>query len=360
MSDKSIISKTPGNTPLRKYPEDYFPKGYGYWFKISEGLDADKKLFFHDKTYGDGTPKSTIVFVHGNPECSYTYRKVIKNIVSSTQEPIRIVAMDHIGFGLSDQATYEMVCMDHANNLLQLIEYLDLKNVTLIIHDWGGPIGVGAFIKAYERLSNLIILNTSVFPFPNTGINYQNFPIFFGWFRASKLIFPWLWGAFAAYVVFHKPTIPLKLLLVMFPSMLHIKADVLRKKKRAAQRVFRDQFNSKPNVRSSKRLVHQTALFAHGNIYNEPKLGKRDTTPFYRFIQENISAKWGPDGKNIGVRAVCGIWDPLAKQDVIKQWIDHLPQLKGNVKIFDKFGHFIEETKPKEIAEAIMEVGGLI
>ena len=40
------ISQTPGNTPLEKIPNDYFPKGCGFWLELSEGLDANKKLFF--------------------------------------------------------------------------------------------------------------------------------------------------------------------------------------------------------------------------------------------------------------------------------------------------------------------------
>ncbi len=126
-------------------------------------------MFYRDSTHGSGNPDNTILFVHGNPECSYTYRDVIKHTINSSKKPFRIVAMDHIGFGLSDQASFEMVCMDHAKNLLELIEHLDLKNVTLIIHDWGGPIGIGAFLKDPGRRSNLVIFNSTVFPFPQAA-----------------------------------------------------------------------------------------------------------------------------------------------------------------------------------------------
>ncbi len=94
-------------------------------------------MFYRDSNHGKGKLKNTIVFVHGNPESSYTYRKVIDHLINSAKKPFRIVAMDHIGFGLSDQASFEMVSMDRANNLFQLIKHLELKRVTLIIHDWG-------------------------------------------------------------------------------------------------------------------------------------------------------------------------------------------------------------------------------
>lgn len=107
------------------------------------------------------------------------------------------------------------------------------------------------------------------------------------------------------------------------------------------------------NTLSSKRLVLQTPVWAHGNIYHDKELGVRDTTQFYQEIQDNIKKKWGPDGQNIGVRALFGSWDPLAKDEVLQQWIENLPQLKGNIQKFENVGHFIEEIKPKEIAEAI-------
>ncbi|MHA2290147.1 MAG: alpha/beta fold hydrolase, partial [Promethearchaeota archaeon] len=166
MVDNKVIKSLPSNTPIKNVPIDYYPDGCGNWYEIVEGNDAGKKMFFRDSKHGAGDPESTIVFVHGNPECSYTYRGVIEHLVNKAKKPIRIVAMDHIGFGLSDQASYEMVCMDHAQNLIQLIRYLDLHNVTLIIHDWGGPIGIGAFLKIPEHVVNLVILNSTVFPMP--------------------------------------------------------------------------------------------------------------------------------------------------------------------------------------------------
>ncbi|MFX1596865.1 MAG: hypothetical protein ACFFBK_12475, partial [Promethearchaeota archaeon] len=89
-------------------------------------------------------------------------------------------------------------------------------------------------------------------------------------------------------------------------------------------------------------------------------LGKRDTSSFYRFIQDNISDIWGPNGQSIGIRAILGKWDPLVKWKVIRQWLTYLPQLKGYVKVLKGFGHFIEEIKPKEIANEIINVAGLI
>lgn len=76
-------------------------------------------------------------------------------------------------------------------------------------------------------------------------------------------------------------------------------------------------------------------------------------------MQDNIKRLWGPDGQNIGVRALIGRWDPLGKDEVIRQWTEHLSQLHGNVRLFENAGHFIEELKYKEIAESITKVSKL-
>ncbi len=361
MVEKKKIESIPSNTPIENVPVDYYPQGCGNWYEIEEDIDAGKKMFFRDSKHGTGDSENTIVFVHGNPECSYTYRGVIKHLVSTAKKPIRIVAMDHIGFGLSDQASFEMVCMDHAQNLGQLIRHLNLRNVTFIIHDWGGPIGVGAFLKLPERISNLVILNSTVFPIPLTGLTFKNYPLKrLPWSKLPKTIPNNYWGAFSSFAIFYTLENPDDLLTNM-PTMLANAKEkgTLMENESVSQRIFREQFQSKPNTLSSKRLVLQTPLWGHGNIYKEPALGERDTTPFYRFIQDNISNLWGPDGQNIGVRAVIGKKDPLAKEEVLQQWVDHLPQLEGHIKIFENRNHFIEEFEPEAIANAIIDVARL-
>jgi len=170
------VEMQPGNTPVVDIPSDYYPADSGRWFVIPEGKDANKKMFFRDSVHNGENPEHTIVFVHGNPESSYTFRHVIDNVIQASAKPVRIVAMDHVGFGLSDQASYEMVSMDHAENLLKLIQYLNLENVTLVVHDWGGPIGIGAFLQEHHQVDNLVVLNSTVFPMPDEGYTYNNFP----------------------------------------------------------------------------------------------------------------------------------------------------------------------------------------
>ncbi|TXT60333.1 MAG: Haloalkane dehalogenase [Promethearchaeota archaeon] len=347
-------------SPVEIIPNDYYPQEEGFWFQIQKGLDKGKCLFYRDSYIISKNTDTTLLFVHGNPECSYTYRKIIHHITTNATNSCRIVAMDHIGFGLSDPATYEMVCMDHARNLLQLIQHLDLHNITLVIHDWGGPIGVGALLQDPKRVSNLILLNSTVFPLPKEGLSFENYPIsWLGWSNAPYIIPDHFWGSFAAFAIFAQPTTSFTLLFNMLKTLALLELNIYpstNQNKRIAQQVYRSQFQLNSNVRSSKRLVVQTKAWGYGNIYKEPLLGKRDTTPFYRRIQTSIKKSWGPSGQNIGVRALIGRWDPLGQNGVLKQWLNHLPQLKGNMKIFKNIGHFIEEVKYKEIADQILDV----
>jgi len=234
--------------------------------------------------------------------------------------------------------------------------------VTLIIHDWGGPIGIGAFLKVPERVSNLVVLNSTVFPMPKEGLRYdKNYPVKgFAWSKFPKVIPNNFWGPFASFAIFYNPDDPQELV-QNIPNILNLAREGggIVEDESIAQKFFREQFLSDKNVMSSKRLVLQTPVWGHGNVYKEPTLGERDTTPFYHFIQENISKLWGPNGQNIGVRAVLGKWDPSAKDEVIDQWIENLPQLEGHVKEFQNASHFIEEIEPEAIANAIIDVANL-
>jgi haloalkane dehalogenase len=107
---------------------------------------------------GDGAP---IVMVHGNPAWSFLYRHFIKGLLPDH----RCIAPDHIGFGLSDKPhdwSYRPV--DHAQNLHALIEHLGLRDITLVVQDWGGPIGLSYALNEPENVRNLVIMNTWMWP----------------------------------------------------------------------------------------------------------------------------------------------------------------------------------------------------
>jgi pimeloyl-ACP methyl ester carboxylesterase len=362
MATAETIDRIPGDTPVRHVPSDYYPAGCGFWFQLPDGLDKGKKMFYRDSVHGEGDAKGTIVLVHGNPECSYAFRNISNEMKRSAGRPFRVVAMDHIGFGLSDQASFQMVPMDHAANLLQLIRHLGLRDLTLLVHDWGGPIGIGALLREPERVANLVILNTTVFPIPSTGLTYdKNYPMrLIPWSRFPLTTPDFLWGAVMTYAISCKRAGAFRLVGGMLAHIVRTSLGIYPRGEKEAQAVFKEQFRSKANTRSSKQLVRQTAFWGHGNSYREPRLGLRDTSEFYRFIQDHLGPLWGPDGQNIGVRALVGRWDPLGKDGVIAQWVEHLPQVRHNIQLFDNTGHFINIERPEEIGKATLDVAGLL
>lgn len=103
---------------------------------------------------GNGDP---LVMVHGNPSWSFEFRHLVKHF-SATH---RCIAPDHIGFGLSDKPpAWDYLPQHHAENLEALLEGLDLENVTLLLGDWGGPIGCSYAIRHPERVKAVVVTNT--------------------------------------------------------------------------------------------------------------------------------------------------------------------------------------------------------
>ncbi|MGB1556496.1 MAG: alpha/beta fold hydrolase [Oceanococcaceae bacterium] len=346
--------KVATNSPLQHLPPDYCPSGSGRWFRLDEGYDAGKTMFFTDHVTGRGTPEATVLMVHGNPECSYTYRHIRDSLMQSNRT-MRIVIPDHIGFGISDHADFEMVDMHHAENLLQLVRYLDLQKVILVVHDWGGPIGLGALLQEPERVQGLVVMNTTVFPLPREGLTYRNYPFpWLPWCLTPNLIPDALWGGVAAAVVCHARPQSTR-------EFLALSAHWLRRHARQSiatdtpEYVFSQMLRSKANARSSKRNVRQTPVWGHGYRYRDRRHGLQSNHGFHAEIQSSIR-QWGPEGGHIPVCGYFGQWDPCGKESVIAQWHEALPQMRADTHRFAYIGHFIEEYKGPEIADSILQM----
>lgn len=112
---------------------------------------------YHYLDEGHGAP---LLLVHGNPTWSFYWRELVKPL----RENFRVIVPDHIGCGLSDKPRrYEYRLARHIENLRRLIERLDLKDITLLAHDWGGAIGLGAAVAEPERFGRLVLFNTAAF-----------------------------------------------------------------------------------------------------------------------------------------------------------------------------------------------------
>jgi pimeloyl-ACP methyl ester carboxylesterase len=104
--------------------------------------------------------KSTILAVHGNPTWSFAWRGLVDTF-RSTQ---RVVALDHLGMGLSSRPARPVRLAEHIENLVALVDALGLEDVTLVCHDWGGAIGFGAALARRQVFSRFLVLNTAAFP----------------------------------------------------------------------------------------------------------------------------------------------------------------------------------------------------
>ena len=103
--------------------------------------------------YFDEGAGPVILFVHGIPEWSMTYSKMIEELSSS----FRSIVPDHLGFGLSDKRIdIDLKPAAHSARLLQFIERLGLSNIHLVVHDFGGPIGIGALAQKPELFSSQV------------------------------------------------------------------------------------------------------------------------------------------------------------------------------------------------------------
>ncbi len=113
---------------------------------------------YHYVDEGSGDP---LVMLHGNPTWSFYYRALI----AAFSPTHRVVAPDHMGCGLSDKPqAYSYTLEQHINNLEALLDTLKLEHLTLFLHDWGGPIGMGYALRHPDRVNRFVVFNTAAFP----------------------------------------------------------------------------------------------------------------------------------------------------------------------------------------------------
>jgi len=126
---------------------------------MTEYADIAGLRIAYDEATGDGPP---VWFMHGEPTWSYLWRKVIPPV---NEAGFRCIAPDLPGFGRSDKPTdvgwysYDR----HTEVMAELLEHLDLRDVTMVVHDWGGPIGLRLGVEHPDRISRFVIMDTGLF-----------------------------------------------------------------------------------------------------------------------------------------------------------------------------------------------------
>jgi haloalkane dehalogenase len=164
-ADKMPTRSTTAQPPPHPIPHSPFPVPHlsselypfePHFLEVTGG-----RLHFLDEGSGP-----TVVMLHGNPTWSFYYRDLVKAL----RTEYRTVVPDHIGCGLSDKPgddRYEYTLDRRVDDVERLLDHLGLAaDLTLVLHDWGGMIGMGYASRHPERIKRLVILNTAAFLLP--------------------------------------------------------------------------------------------------------------------------------------------------------------------------------------------------
>ncbi len=139
--------------PVYRTPDDRFADLPGFPFEPHYVEINGFRIHYVDEGAGE-----TVLCLHGEPTWSYLYRKMVPPLAARH----RVVAPDFVGFGRSDKLTeMDEYSFDlHAGTLRGFVDALDLREVTLVVHDWGGLVGLAVAAEEPERFARLVIMNT--------------------------------------------------------------------------------------------------------------------------------------------------------------------------------------------------------
>lgn len=258
---------------------------------------------------GAGPP---VLLVHGTPTWSFLWRGLIQALAKTH----RVIAPDHLGFGLSDkppQAPYRIA--DHAARLEALIHHLDLRDLTLIVHDFGGPIGLPYALRHAENVRALVLYNTWFWSRADDPMAV----------RTSQL----LGGPLGHFLYTRFNLSPRALVPALFANR--------AKFTRAIHRHYLRPF---PNVRSR----HAPAALASELV--GPSVGLEGLWRLRTAVADKpVLLVWGEKDRAFGL------------QD-LQRWQKALPN--AETAAFPEAGHFVQEEAPDSAARVAAFVRGLL
>lgn len=266
------------------------------------------RLHYLDEGQGD-----PVVMVHGNPTWSFYYR----NLVLRLRDRYRVIVPDHIGCGLSDKpsdATYAYTLKGRVDDLDSLLEGLDVRSrITLVVHDWGGMIGMAFASRHPERIARLVIMNTAAFPMPST----KRFPPGL-WLVRNTWLGALLVRGFNGFA--------------LAASLVGCKRHPL---KRALRRAYRAPYNSWANRIATLRFVQDIPLSPKDRGYD---IVEACSKGLYRFADLPVFLAWGE-------------LDFVFSTHFLDVWLEHFPM--AELHRFADCGHYILEDAAQELLPAI-------
>jgi len=254
---------------------------------------------------GRGTP---VLFVHGTPTWSFEFRHVVKALSPHA----RCIAPDHFGFGLSERPTrFAYTPEAHAAALKEFVTRLGLDDLTLVVHDFGGPIGLPLCLDPAVRVRRLVLLNTWMWPFDADPDMERK-----GRF-AGGAIGRWLYE----YANFS--------LRVIMPSAYGNRALLTPAIHRQYLEVFRDR-------RARVRVLHTLARAINGS------------QAFYASLASHAGAL-----RDRPALIIWGMKDSAFKPHHLARWRELLPTAKV-VEMADA-GHWPHEEQPEAVARVMLD-----
>ena len=139
-----------------------------------EGVD---KLRLHYIDEGPKSAREVFLCLHGQPTWSYLYRRMIPIFLAAGG---RVIAPDWFGFGRSDKPIHDAsyTYHFHRNTILAFIKKLNLKNLTLVVQDWGGLLGLTLPVAAPDRFKRLLVMNTALAVGQSPGKGFEDWRAF--------------------------------------------------------------------------------------------------------------------------------------------------------------------------------------
>lgn len=277
----------------------------------SHYLDLDS-LRYHYLDEGSGPP---VLMLHGNPTWCYYYR----HLVEALRGQYRCIAPDHVGCGFSDKpgdSRYDYTLEQRVDDVDRLTDALGLReNVTLVLHDWGGMIGMAWAARHPERVARLVLLNTAAFHLPET----KRFPWPLWLARNTRL------GAF---------------LVRGFNAFSFAAAHVGCKRERLSReerRAFTAPYDSWDNRIATLRFVQDIPLRPTDRAY-----------PLVTEVQDSLA-----QFRHTPTLICWGLRDFVFDRHFLAQWERRLPQ--AEVHRFPDCGHYILEDARAEVLPLIQD-----
>lgn len=266
----------------------------------SRWMDLDgHALHYIDEGQGD-----VILFVHGTPEWSFGFREVIKSLRGT----YRCIAIDLLGFGLSDKpAAADYTCRAHASRLEKFIQRLALKDISILANDFGGGISLSYAINNPENVSRIMLFNTWMWSLENDK-HYSG---------PAKLMNTWLGRAL--YLTFNFPVT------VIMPAAFGNK-KLLTKEVHA-------------HYKHALKKGERTAAYAFSKEL-------MDASPWWQQLWERLDAL-----KHKPFLFFWGMNDKFIPPAGLEKWKSRLPQ--ATIIAFCDAGHFVQEEKPAEISKSV-------